>query len=268
MIAPSPAVTATPSPTQVIVGRAYDRIRSYGTPPYVVYLIDENGDKRRIAFRASDEMMNDSEYLHQTTLPLANIYRAFVGPLSITVHEAVTKATPSASGQPSPATAAQEQSSLVSDLKTIAVVNAHARPIYTVADRGVETVDGHDDDHLELSPTLDPNHFGLRDLWIDTATDDVRRADYITSDLNFPGATVYLTVNFAQVGPYWIAARWVAIYHTIGPGAPFYRELRVEKMRFPSELPGWLWNQRDYESHRRARDPDPLAPLFEASPAP
>jgi hypothetical protein len=275
LIAPSPTATATPPPTQAIAARAYDRIRSYGTPPYVVYLIDENGFMHRIAFRASDEMMNDSQYFQQTRLPLANIYRAFVGPLSITVHEAVMKATPSASTQPSAALSgtpsapvAQEQGSLVSDLKTIATVSVRARPVYKVADRGIEAVDGHQDYHLELSPTLDPNHFALRDLWIDTTTHDVRRADYITTDANLPGATVYLTVNFAQVGPYWIAVRWVAIYHMIGPGAPFYRELKVEKMRFPGELPDWLWNEHDYEAHRRSSDPDPLAPLFEASPAP
>jgi hypothetical protein len=222
----------------------------------VVYLTDENGDIHRIAFRASDEMMNDSEYLRQATLPLADIYRAFVGPLSITVHQAVTQATPSA-------TASQEQDSLVSDLKTIAVVSTHAKPVYTVADRGVEAVDAHQDYHLELNPMLDPSRFALRDLWIDTTTYDVRRADYITTDLNVPGATVYLTVNFEQVGPYWIAARWVAIYHTLGSGAPVYRELKVEKMRFPSTLPDWLWDERAYEAHRRARDLDPLIGLFD-----
>jgi len=255
-------VTATPPATQAIVEEAYDRLRSYGTPPYVVYLTDENGDIHRIAFRASDEMMNDSEYLREATLPLANIYRAFVGPLSITVHQAVVPSTPNPSAAPS-SSPAQEESSLVSDLKTIAVVSARAKPIYTVTDKGIDTIDGHSDYHLALSPTLDPNHFALRDLWIDTTTHDVRRADYVTVDPNFPDATVYLTVNFEQVGPYWIAARWVAIYHMLGPGEPFYRELKVVKMRFPSTLPGWLWDERAYEAHRRARDLDPLAGLFD-----
>jgi hypothetical protein len=96
----------------------------------------------------------------------------------------------------------------------------------------------------------------------------VRRADYVTTDANVPGATVYLTVNFEPVGPYWIAAGWVAIYHTLGPGAPVYRQLHIEKMRFPSELPGWLWDDREYEAHRRARALDPLAGIFDASPGP
>ncbi len=253
-------MTATPPPTQAIVQQAYDRLRSYGTPPYVVYLTDENGDVHRIAFRASDEMMNDSEYLHQATLPFANIYRAFVGPLSITVHQAVAQATPSASAAPT----TPAQTSLESDLKTIAVVSVSAKPVYKVADQGVETVDGHSDYHLVLDPTLDPSRFALRDLWIDATTHDVRRADYVTTDSNVPDATVYLTVNFEQVGPYWIAARWVAIYHMLGPCAPpVYRELKVEKMRFPSELPDWLWDERQYEAHRRDRQLDPLAGLFD-----
>jgi hypothetical protein len=288
LITPSPAASATLPPTQPIVAQAYERLRSYPTPPFVVYLTNENGDIHRIAFRASDEMMNDSEYLHQATLPLANIYRAFVGPLSITVHEAVVKATPSPSGQPStsapsvkattdaappaktepsatvePTPIQVEQNSLVSDLRTIAVVSAYARPVYSVVDRGVETVDAHQDYHLALDPTLDPNRFALRDLWIDTTTHDVRRADYVTTDPNLPGAVAYLTVNFEQVGPYWIAARWVAIYHMLGPGEPFYRELKIEKMRFPSALPDWLWDERAYEGHRRSRELDPLAGLFD-----
>ncbi len=259
MITPSPSPTTLP-PTQSIVARAYDRLRSYGTPPFVVYMTNENGDIHRIAFRASDEMMNDSEYIRQSTLPLTSIYRAFVGPLSITVHEAVA---PSASTPP-----VQEQSSLVSDLKTIAVVNARARPVYTVTSSSAETIDGYSTDHLALDPTNDPTRHALRDLWIDTTTYDVRRADYVTTDANVPGATVYLTVNFEPVGPYWIAAGWVAIYHMLGPGAPVYRELHVEKMRFPSELPDWLWDDRGYEAHRRAHAPDPLAGIFDASPGP
>ena len=255
-------------PTPAIIQHAYERLRSYGTPAYVVYMTDENGDIHRIAFRGSDEMMNDAQLIRGEPLPIANIYRAFVGPLSITVHEAVVRSTPGASAQPSATPEAQEQSSLVSDLRTIATVSAHAKPVYTVDDRGIETVDGYQDYHLQLNPTLDPTRYVLRDLWIDTTTYDVRRADYVTTDTNFPGATVYLTVNFAPVGPYWIAARWVAIYHFEGPGTPFYRELKVVEMRFPETLPGWLWNQHDYDEHRREHTPDPLEHIFDATAAP
>jgi len=257
-------VVASPPPARAIVQRAYERLRSYGTPPYVVYLTDENGDRHRIAFRASDEMMNDSEYYpNDDRLPLARIYRAFVGPLSITVHESIVKTTPSP-GQ----TAAPAENSLVSDLKTIAVVSAYAQPVYTARTAGVETIDGHKTDHVALAAVSDPSRYTLRDLWIDTTTYDVWRADYVTHDVDVPGSTVYLTVNFEPVGPYWIAAHWIAIYHFLGPQPPVYRELAVLKMRFPATLAGWLWNEHEYEQHRRARDPDPLGGLLEAPPGP
>ena len=249
-------------PTPAIIQHAYERLRSYGTPAYVVYMTDENGDIHRIAFRGSDEMMNDAQLIRGEPLPIANIYRAFVGPLSITVHEAVVRSTLGASAQPSATPEAQEQSSLVSDLRTIATVSAHAKPVYTVDDRGIETVDGYQDYHLQLNPTLDPTRYVLRDLWIDTTTYDVRRADYVTTDTNFPGATVYLTVNFAPVGPYWIAARWIALYHSPDLAHPAYRELEVKKMTFPGKLPDWLFDERAYEEHRRDHDVDYLHHLI------
>jgi hypothetical protein len=261
------------------VQRAYERLRSYGTPAYVVYLANEDAFIYRIAFRASDEMMNQSNYdPKRTSLPPAQVYTAFVGPLSITVHQAAVTATPTAQAsaaraaqQPSPspqASAAQAQSSLMSDLKTIAVVTANARPVYKAVVLDVETIDNHQDYKIQLTPLSDPTRHALRDLWIDTSTYDVRRADYVTRDFNFPDATVYLTVEFEPVGPYWIAAHWIAIYHFLGATPPFYRDLKIEKMRFPDTLPDWLFDQQGYELHSAAGDADPLAHLFDDTPAP
>jgi hypothetical protein len=268
LITPTPAPTALP-PTQTVVAHAYDRMRSYGTPPYVVYLANENGDTYRIAFRATDEMLNQIQYNpHRTSLAPAAVYRAFVGPLSITVHQAVEAQT-SGSASPTPApTSGDLSNGLLADLKTIAVVSARARPVYTAKVTGIETIDGHSSDRVELTPTTDPSQHTLRDLWVDTTTYDVRRADYITRDPNVPDATVYLTVNFVQVGPYWIAARWVAIYHFIGSEPPVYRELTVDKMRFPDTLPDWLFNQRGYDLHYMAGSEDPLAHLFDSPTSP
>ena len=262
-------------PAMAIVQQAYDRMRAYGAPPYVVYITNENGDHHRIAFRAADEMMNDSEYNpSRSSLSPAIVYRAFVGPLSITVHEAVVKGTPPPT-TPAPSVSAavstptpsplptEEANSLLSDLRTIAVVSSRAHPVYMASLQGVETVDGHQTDRVALSPSTDPSRYTLRDLWIDTTTHDVRRADYVTRDQNVPDATVYLTVEFEPVGSYWIAAHWIAIYHFLGNQPPFYRELRIEKMRFPDTLPDWLFNARGYQLHYMAGDPDPLAKLFD-----
>lgn len=75
------AASPAPSPNDVLY-HALARLQSYGSPAYVVYTLDEDGTRRRVAFRARDSMMNDSEYPPQTTLPQAHIYHAFVGPLS------------------------------------------------------------------------------------------------------------------------------------------------------------------------------------------
>lgn len=233
-------------------------------------MTDENGDVHRIAFRGSDEMMNDAQLIRGESLPLANVYRAFVGPLSITVHEAVVHvpgATSAPGAIPTPA-GEQEASSLASDLRTIAIVNAHARPIYRANVEGVETIDGRETYLIGLDPTSDPDRHALRDLWIDSTTHDVWRADYVTHDSNIPTATVYLTVNFVPVGSYLIAGSWVAIYHFGGSDPPFYRELHVEKMSFPDSLPDWLFDQRAYDRHRSENAADPLEHIFEASPAP
>lgn len=211
MIAPSPP--PSPPPAQAIIEQAYERIRSYGTPPYVVYMTTENGDVHRIAFRGSDEMMNDAELIHNDSLPQASVYRAFVGPLSITLHEAIVHATPAPRGATAPPGQQEETTSLAADLRTIAVVNAYARPVYRAGVQSVDNIDGHETYHIALDPTSDPEQHALRDLWIDTTTHDVRRADYVTHDFNFPSATVYLTVNFVPVGSYLIAGSWVAIYH-------------------------------------------------------
>jgi hypothetical protein len=279
LITPTPSPSALP-PAQTIVAQAYDRMRAYGTPPYVVYLTDENGDHHRIAFRASDEMLNDSEYNpSRTGLPPAAVYRAFVGPLSITVHEAVVNGTPPPQ-TPAPsisapvATAApraaptEAPNSLLMDLRTIAVVSARAHPVYKAIVRDAETIDNHATYHVQLTPSSDPSRYTLRDLWIDSTTHDVWRADYITRDQNVPEATVYLTVEFEPVGPYWIAAHWIAIYHFLGDTPPVYRELRIDKMRFPDSLPDWLFNQRGYQLHYMAGDADPLAHLFESQASP
>ena len=162
----------------------------------------------------------------------------------------------------------KRSTSLAADLRTIAVVNAYARPAYRAGVQSVDNIDGHETYHIALDPTSDPEQHALRDLWIDTTTHDVRRADYVTHDFNFPSATVYLTVNFVPVGSYLIAGSWVAIYHPGGSDPPFYRELHVEKMRFPDSLPDWLFDQRAYDEHRREGAPDPLAGLFDATPTP
>lgn len=256
---------ASPSPppsANAILFHALGRLRSYGTPPYVVYLAEENGTTHRIAFRGADEMMNDTILPQPPVVPPARLYRAFVGPLAFSVHEALATPTPAPQSTPASTT---PSTNLETALKTIAVVSSHGR-LYDVFLVGTQTLDDRATYHIALHPLRDPDRNAIRDFWIDTQTYDVVRADYVYAhppDFEAPGAEADLTVNFATVGPYRIAARWIAIYHAPDLAKPVYRELRVVKMRFPETLPDWLFDPALYVEHRRAHDADPLAGLFD-----
>lgn len=266
------AQTPTPPPSLTgneLVFRALGRLQSYGTPPYVVYMTVENGEYHRIAFRGADEMMNDVTLPTGTTLPDASIYRAFVGPLSRSVHEAIATPTPQVTAMPR-ATAARTPGpslDLETTLKTIAVVSSRGH-LYDVALAGTDTIEGHHVYHIVLHPRHDPQQNALRDLWIDTATFDVWRADYVTSpDFEMVGGEADLTVDFITVGNYRVASSWVAIYHGPNLHTPFYRQLRVVRMAFPGALPDWLFDEPQYAKRLHAHEPDYLGNIFNEPPS-
>ncbi len=270
LLAQTPAAQPTPSlpPPNDILFKALTRLRSYGTPPYVVYVIEENGAYRRVAFRGSDEMMNDVALPTGTNLPDAQIYRAFVGPLSRSVHEAIATPTPSGTvASPSPGATAQPQANdLESTLKTIAVVSSRGH-LYDVKTTGVETIEGHNLYHITLHPRRDPEQNQIRDLWIDTSTYDVWRAAYVQPpDVQIVGGEADLTVDFVTVGNYRIASSWIAVYHAPGMRTGVYRQLQVVKMAFPDALPDWLFDEPSYAKRVREHQPDYLGYLFNKPP--
>ena len=256
-------------PANDILFKALNRLWSYGTPPYVVYVIEENGEYRRVAFRGADEMMNDVALPTGTNLPDARIYRAFVGPLSRSVHEAIATPTPAAtSASPSPGATTQPRShDLESTLKTIAVVSSRGH-LYDVKTTGIQTVNGHGVYHIALHPRRDPDQNQIRDLWIDTSTYDVWRADYVQPpDVEIVGGEADLTVDFMTVGNYRIAASWMAVYHAPGMRQGVYRQLQVVKMAFPETLPDWLFDEPSYAQRVREHQPDYLGYLFSKPPS-
>jgi hypothetical protein len=236
------------------VYRALARLQSYGAPPYVVYTTDEDGARSRIAFRASDSMMNEAAYPVRGSLPPARIYRAFVGPLSYSIQQAIATPEPSATTAP--------ETDLGSALRTIVAVSSHGH-IYDVKLDGDETIDGRSVYHVSLRPQRDPMHNALRELWIDRSTYDIRRARYVERpDIALFAGTAELTVDFQTVGRYRIAADWIVVYHSPDLRRPIYRVLRLLNMIFPASLPDWLFDQKAYEARRRAGDPDYLSSIF------
>ncbi len=223
-------------------------------------MTEENGDYRRVAFRGADEMMNDVALPTGVNLPDARIYRAFVGPLSRSVHEAI--ATPSAAGRSAP-----PANDLETTLKTIAVVSSRGH-LYDVKLLGVETVEAHSVYHIALHPRRDPDQNQIRDLWIDTSTYDVWRADYVQPpDVQIVGGEADLTVDFITVGNYRIAASWTAVYLAPGMRTGVYRQLRVVKMAFPGTLPDWLFDEPSYAKRVRQHEPDYLGDIFSKPPS-
>lgn len=261
LTAQTPAPSASPTPNEVVF-RALGRLQSYGTPPYVVYMTVENGEYHRIAFRGADEMMNDVTLPTGANLPDANIYRAFVGPLSRSVHEAIATPTPSAiAATPGPSL------DLETTLKTIAVVSSRGH-LYDVTLAGTDTIEGHHVYHVVLHPRRDPQQNALRDLWIDTGTYDVWRADYITApDVEMVGGEADLTVDFVTVGNYRIASSWIAVYHGPNLHTPVYRQLRVVRMAFPETLPDWLFDEPSYAKREHEHEPDYLGDVFNKPPS-
>jgi len=82
-------------------------------------------------------------------------------------------------------------------LATIAVVAAvdHA---YAVTLDGIVTLGAHACYHLHLRPLRDAQAYPLRELWIDTATYDVRRLRYTWP---YNDITTDVTYDFAPIGP-------------------------------------------------------------------
>lgn len=119
---------------------------------------------------------------------------------------------------PVPTEKAREQ--LVSGpLKTIAVVSTRTHA-YTIAYSGIEPVDGHDCYHLLLTPAHDPQHFRLRELWIDAQTYQTRQ---LLSAGNFTGFQAPWLVKFAEIdGAMYIASE--AAQAPIGVGDHRYQQ--------------------------------------------
>ncbi len=284
LTAQTPAPASSPTANELVF-RALSRLRSYGTPPYVVYMTVENGEYHRIAFRGADEMMNDVTLPVGSRLPDARIYRAFVGPISRSVHEAIATPSPSSSASPpasaspsasaSPASSSASPSSssphqspldLEASLKTIAVVSSHGH-LYDVTMKGTQTIEGHRVYHITLHPRRDAEDNALRDLWIDTETYDVWRAAYVTApDVQIVGGEADLTVDFTTVGNYRIASSWIAVYHAPGMRGGVYRQLRVVKMAFPETLPDWLFDEPQYAKRIHEHAADYLGDIFSKPP--
>lgn len=277
--APAPATSQQPPQSaQRIVDEAFRRLQSYPVPPYAVftdtwhttsrpmgYYTGENTsvDVNRYAVRLEDGMENTTGGGPHKKLPPAIISPQFLGPFAWTLRTSV---------HPPPAAANPDAAAMAPDtagLKTIASVVAVAKPSYTVGGAAgdavpVENVDGHQCYHLTLHPNDDPEKHNLRDLWIDVQTYDLWKAHFVGKYRPVPGAPISptdVTVYFRNVVGCWVVAHAIWTYQDSPISYKF--DVTTDEIALPKTLPGWLFDQSEYDQHVSAGEPDYLGNVLE-----
>jgi hypothetical protein len=259
LAAPTPAALVTPAP-QEIFRRTFARLGSYPLAPYTVWIdtwLRKRTDTRngaqpvstiaqfRYAVRSADGAENYSVYpVQASTLP-ARIGTQFVGPFAFSLRRKQTRGGEPASLQPD----------IPEALKVIANVVATPKPDYAIESGAIETLAGHRVYHLRLRPLTDGRKHNLRDLWVDLDTFDLWKAhftsEYAPDRLRAESPTD-ATVWFTPVGPYWVVSRAVWNWDDYQNGIAEDYDVSTERITFPSDLPGWLFDQRASDQHEKA----------------
>ena len=150
----------------------------------------------------------------------------------------------------------------------IANVVAYPKPVYAIETGPLETLAGHPVYHLRLRALSDARKHNLRDLWVDAGTFDVWKAHFTSTyapDQLLAESATDVTVWFTPVGAYWVASRVVWNWDNFQNGFEDDYDVSTERIAFPADLPGWLFDQRTYDQHVKAKDPDVLAPILAGS---
>ncbi len=280
---PPPAAWASPaaalSPKELF-SRAFERLESYPVPAYAAFVdlrkttqspgtfdARETQEIVRYAERMADGMQNASSIPTDGQLPQAEIGPHFLGPFAWSLRTVPLPQPRADATAPVAAPAAPPngmQADLPVPLKTIAHVETFASPNYTVALAGEAESDGHRTYHLTLSPHDSPERHNLRDLWIDAATYDIWKAHFVgryrPTTLAEESASD-VTVYFKPIAQYWVLSRAVWTWNPVG--ATFLIDSTTISIAFPPDLPDWLFDEKAYERHREARDPDFLGPFLQ-----
>jgi len=263
---PTPMPIHTPPPAE-LMSFAFQRLRSYSRPNYVVYYAEESdtisrvgsedessGSGFRVAYRAATQTMSQTDSPPGSSLPPAIVYSPpFVGPLAYPVDRESLRF-----GTAAPA------DSVSTSLATIATVVSRAAPDYDATVTGREIVEGRSAYHIALTALHDSARFNLRDLWVDAATYDLLAVHYhvdVGATSNVGRCDCDVTVYFVGIGPYWVTAAWESEGPT-GFGTSLKRTIKIKYMTFPASLPDWLFDQSAYDRERRAGAPDVIAQVL------
>jgi hypothetical protein len=269
----APASVTTPAP-QEIFHRTFARLESYPLAPYVVWMdtwLRNQTDTRRggqpvstveqfrYAVREADGGENYTPFPVQgSALPPARVGTQFVGPFAFSLRRNQTRRDEPSSLQPD----------IPEPLKVIANVVAYPKPDYAIDSGAIETLAGHRVYHLRLHPLSDGRKHNLRDLWVDVDTFDLWKVHFTSTyapDRLLPESPTDATVWFTPVGAYWVASRAAWNWDDFQNGFAFDYDVSTERIAFPADLPGWLFDQHAYDQHAKAKDPDILAPILAGS---
>ncbi len=157
------------------------------------------------------------------------------------------------SPQPSPEPSAANMLPDLSDLKVIADVVAVEKPAYDIVlDGTVPNKTGGVIYHLTLRPHSDPLIHNLRELWIDSSTNQILRAIIQGRYKPMPREALeetYALEDFGQVGPYWLVIHRIWTWDPPASGTRLRFEATVQTMQFPASLPAWLFDERAFPQH-------------------
>lgn len=290
---PSPASTSTPSP-QEIFDRTFARLASYPVAPFALVVLKDTfhaapmvpggqgGDGQypgRYAFRTSDRSENAAPFIPGSkTLPAANVYRDQPrGPFLWQIRAQTFRApneTPAPEQSPAREQSTQRDAGepplpdVPEPLKTIGHVVAYAPRKYTPTNDGIVMVNGRPAYHLTLTPTSDPRLHNLREIWVDPMTFDLLKARYDGTYHPFPGtadsASEFVS-EFKAVGPYWIEVHVQWNWTDFRDSLSWNFDRETFAIMFPDSLPDWVFDQKEYDRHRAAGDPDVLDELLRSA---
>jgi hypothetical protein len=138
---------------------------------------------------------------------------------------------------PSPPNLAQDP------LQTIATVTATAH-VYDIELAGEERIDGRLCYHLTLRPTIDPDRYPLRDLWVDEASFEVVQLAY-ERPYDEKHTRALVLYRFAPVGPEHL---WTIVHIEAQASVRGLFSTRIERvsddlsdLSFPTSAPDWYF---------------------------
>jgi hypothetical protein len=286
---PSPAVAATPTPQQIF-DKTFARLASYPIAPYALVLLkdtfhaaptvpggrDVDGQYPGLyAFRTADRSENAAPFIpNSKSLPDANVYHdqprgPFLWQIRSQTFRAPDQTPPPQESQTSQRPASLPLPDVPEPLKTIGHEVVYAPPNYAIENSGVETVNGRAAYHLTLTPTSDPRLHNLREIWVDTSTFDLLKARYDGQYHPFPGtadsASEFVS-EFKGIGPYWIESHVTWNWADFRDQLAWNFDRETYAIMFPETLPDWVFDQKAYDQHRKAGEPDILDEMLRTAP--